>query len=456
MVSLLNPKRPPVFCPGCAHDKIVHALDQALQEMALAGDQVAIVSDIGCSGLFDTFFNTHAFHGLHGRALTYATGLKMARPELTVIVTMGDGGMGIGGAHVLSACRRNLNLTLLVLNNFNYGMTGGQCSATTPSDAVVGSGFLNRLEPPLDICQVAGAAGAPWLDRVSTYDKGLVESLKSAIAFDGFSVMDIWGICPGRYTKRNKLSVQAIAAAIDALPPIDRSAGRNARAEYGDAYRKAAAGMPATAAPVTVPASCQPPGGGRQEVAILGSAGQRVITAGEILCLAGAAAGLSVTQKNDYPITVMRGHSVSEMILSASEIGYTGIQRPTAVIALDQEGVNRRSALFAKLGKDAIVLAAAGLSLPATSAAITTVDFKAWKIKATDWALAALALLGAHHRVLTFQMLAAALRLRFSGAVLDAAMNVVDTALAAYGNATQTLDGTKRTECCIDANAPKP
>jgi 2-oxoglutarate ferredoxin oxidoreductase subunit beta len=82
--------------------------------VGLTGDQVVIVSDIGCSGLFDTFFNTHAFHGLHGRALTYATGLKMARPELTVIVTMGDGGMGIGGAHVLSACRRNLDLTLLV------------------------------------------------------------------------------------------------------------------------------------------------------------------------------------------------------------------------------------------------------------------------------------------------------------------------------------------------------
>jgi 2-oxoglutarate ferredoxin oxidoreductase subunit beta len=100
--------------------------------MGLSRQQVVIVSDIGCSGLFDTFFNTHAFHGLHGRALTYATGLKMARPDLKVVVTMGDGGLGIGGAHLLSTCRRNIDLTLLVLNNFNYGMTGGQCSSTTP------------------------------------------------------------------------------------------------------------------------------------------------------------------------------------------------------------------------------------------------------------------------------------------------------------------------------------
>ena len=165
MSSLLNLQRPPAFCPGCAHDRVVHALDRALRTLGLAGHQVAIVSDIGCSGLFDTFFHTHAFHGLHGRALTYASGLKLARPELTVLTTMGDGGLGIGGAHFLSACRRNLDISLLVLNNFNYGMTGGQCSATTPSDALTASGFLNRLEPPLDICRVAAAAGASYVAR---------------------------------------------------------------------------------------------------------------------------------------------------------------------------------------------------------------------------------------------------------------------------------------------------
>ena len=144
MDSLLNSDRPSVFCPGCAHDQVLHALDRALTDMGLSGEKTAIVTDIGCSGLLDTFFNTHAFHGLHGRALTYATGIKLAQPGLKVIVTMGDGGMGIGGAHVLSTCRRNIDLTLLVLNNFNYGMTGGQCSATTPQNAVVGSGLPPR------------------------------------------------------------------------------------------------------------------------------------------------------------------------------------------------------------------------------------------------------------------------------------------------------------------------
>jgi 2-oxoglutarate ferredoxin oxidoreductase subunit beta len=428
MDSLLNPSRPPVFCPGCAHEKTVHVLDDALRQLGLAADQVAIVSDIGCSGLFDTFFNVHAFHGLHGRALTYATGLKMARPDLTVIVTMGDGGMGIGGAHVMSACRRNLDLTLLVLNNFNYGMTGGQCSATTPTEAHVASGFLNQLEPPLDICRVAEAAGAPWAARASSYDKGLAATIMSAIAFEGFSVLDLWGVCPGRFTKRNKLSIKAIEDGIAQLPPRNGRIENNAREEYGNAYRRLSKGLPGLEAPMHIPVTCRPPEMARQEVVILGSAGQRIITAGELLCIAGAASGLNVTQKNDYPITVMRGHSVSEMILSATDIGYTGIQKPTTVIALAQEGVQRRASMFAALGEDAVVLAAAGLTLPETPARVTVVDFKSAKIRPQDWALASLANLAAGSLVLSTEMLDAALNLRFSGAVLAAAQGVVKKA----------------------------
>ena len=185
MSSLLNTGRPPIFCPGCSHERITRALDRAFQNMGLSGEQIVIVTDIGCSGLFDTFFHTHAFHGLHGRALTYAAGLKMARPELNVIVTMGDGGLGIGGAHILSACRRNLDLTLLILNNFNFGMTGGQFSVTTPSEAQVGSGFLNRLESPMDVCRVVSSAGAAYVRRCSSYAKDLAEEIENAVRFEG-------------------------------------------------------------------------------------------------------------------------------------------------------------------------------------------------------------------------------------------------------------------------------
>ena len=187
-------------------------MDRGVDLLGLKGEDLAIVSDIGCSGLFDSFFKTHAIHGLHGRALTYATGLKMVRPELNVLVVMGDGGLGIGGAHVLASCRRNLNLTLLVLNNFNYGMTGGQCSSTTPDSEKSSSSFLNSLERPLDICRVAMAAGALWTDKAMATDSNLGELITEAIQYPGFSLLDIWGLCPGRHLKNNPKTLSQLQA----------------------------------------------------------------------------------------------------------------------------------------------------------------------------------------------------------------------------------------------------
>ncbi len=393
--------------------------------MGLAGHQIVIVSDIGCSGLFDTFFHTHAFHGLHGRALTYATGLKMARPELKVVVTMGDGGQGIGGAHLLAACRRNLDLTLLILNNFNFGMTGGQFSATTPPDAQLGSGFLNRLERPLDICEVARSAGAPYVRRCSGFRKNLTEEIQSAIEYDGFSVMDIWGICPGRYTKKNRLNSKMMDDALAKLPPLEGIVAENIRPEYGQQYRKMAATQKKVAQPAVIKAQYEAPRVGRQEVILLGSAGQRVITAGEILCIAGLTAGLRTTQKNEYNITVLRGPSISELILSPEEIDYTGIDMPSVVVALDQEGVDRRRGLFKHLEKDVLVIQISGVTLPASKARIHQIDLKNLGIKRTDWALASLAVLAKLNRIMSAEMLKAALKLKFKGKNYQAALETI-------------------------------
>jgi len=425
MPSLLNTKRPPLFCPGCSHTLVVKALDAAFQNMGLAGEQIVIVSDIGCSGLFDTFFNTHAFHGLHGRALTYASGIKMARPDLCVIVTMGDGGLGISGAHLLSACRRNLDLTLLVLNNFNYGMTGGQCSATTPEHAQVGSGFLNLLEKPIDACQIMGMAGAAHVRRASAYAKTLPDTIEAAIRFEGFAAVDIQGICTGRYTKQNRLTPKMIAASLAEMPSLENYATLNARKEYGLHYREAAARLKPAAPPNQIEVQFEPPQTGRREVVILGSAGQRIITAGEILCLAGITAGQHASQKNDYPITVLRGHSISELILSEEKIGYTGIETPCAVIALAQEGVERRRALFGHLPPETLVIKPKEVKIPACAGEIIETDFRAYKIKSQDWALAALALLAHRNQVISMAMLKAALKIRFKGEVLETVLALV-------------------------------
>ncbi len=425
MDSLLNIERPPVFCPGCAHDKITHTLDNVFQNMGLTGEKIVMVSDIGCSGLFDTFFNTHALHGLHGRALTYAAGLKLARPDLNVVVTMGDGGQGIGGAHLLAACRRNLDLTLLVLNNFNFGMTGGQFSATTPPDAQVGSGFLNQLEHPLDICRVARSAGAPYVTRCSGYRNDLADKIQRAIEFKGFSILDIWGICPGRYTKKNRLTPKAIDAALAKLPAMEGVIADNNRPEYGAQYRKVAAGQRQVGEPLKIDAEFSPPHPGRQEVVLLGSAGQRIITAGEILCLAGLTAGLQTTQKNEYNITVLRGPSISELILSPEEIDYTGIERPSAIVAIDQEGVDRRKAMFDHLDQDTLVVTCEGVEVPACKARIHRVDLKSLGIKKPDWALASLAVLANLGQILSLEMLAAALKIRFKGKILEISLDLI-------------------------------
>ncbi len=425
MDSLLNSKRPPAFCPGCTHDRVVRALDRTFQDMNLAGEQIVIVTDIGCSGLFDVFFHTHAFHGLHGRALTYATGLKLASPELHVVVVMGDGGLGIGGAHLIGACRRNLDLTLLVLNNFNFGMTGGQCSSTTPMGAVTGSGFLNTLDAPLDVCSLVEAAGAPFVYRCSGLSGELSKILMQAIAYGGFSVVDIWEICPGRYTKKNKLSPADIGENLARMPSYTGELPHNSRKEYGEHYRELSAGQRPVEPLAQIKPEHTPPCSVKSEILILGSAGQRIGTAGELLCLAALSGGLLATQKNDHDITVLRGASISEVVFWPEEVVFTGIGKPAVILALAQEGVNRRQHLFAALEPDSFVLAVKGVNVPPCSAQCQWVDFGKRGWKKQDWALVALANLAGSKRVISLAMLTSALEHRFTGKVLRAAKKIL-------------------------------
>jgi Pyruvate/2-oxoacid:ferredoxin oxidoreductase gamma subunit len=250
--------------------------------------------------------------------------------------------------------------------------------------------------------------------------------MTAAISYEGFSVMDIWGMCPGRYTKRNKITPKRITADLANLPHFKGIVAQNQRREYASGYRDVASRLPPASQPAKIAAQFQPPANGRQEVLILGSAGQRIVTAGEIFCMAGMTGGWYATLKNDYPITVLRGHSVSEMVLSPQPVEYTGIDRPQVVVALADEGVARRTKMLARLGRDTLIITAAGVSLPDTAATVQEVDLKALKIKSQDWALASLARLANLNRVISMEMLKAALAVRFKKAILDSAMELVD------------------------------
>ena len=425
MNSFLNQNRPPVFCPGCTHERITKSLDKTLVDLGLDPNKTAIVTDIGCSGLFDTFFNVHALHGVHGRALTYAQGLKLADPSLTVIVTMGDGGLGIGGAHVLAACRKNLDVTLIILNNFNFGMTGGQFSATTPADAMVGSEFLNQAEIPIDICKIAKAAGATYVSRYSGHDPELSAEFGRAINHKGFAIVETLGMCTGRYTKRNQLTPKVIDEMIEVLPEEKGLVAENQRPEYGERYRALAQEKGKFPKPLIIEKTYDLPDPKRQEVVILGSAGMRIVTAGDIVCYAGISAGMNATIKNDYNITVLRGQSVSEILLSPDKIGYTGLESPAVVLALSDEGVARRKKIFANLSPSTFILKEKSVDIPETNAHVEEVDFKELKIKRPDWALASLGILAKKNLILNQGMLEVALKARFNEKVFGIAMETL-------------------------------
>jgi 2-oxoglutarate ferredoxin oxidoreductase subunit beta len=187
----------PIWCPGCGDHSILLAFQRAMAELAVPPEQIALVSGIGCSSRLPAYTNTYGFHGVHGRSLALATGLKVARPDLTVIVASGDGdGFSIGGNHFLHACRRNIDLTYLVMDNRIYGMTKGQPSPTTEPDwdtaiAPGGTG-LSPFHPLV----IALAAGANFIARGFAGDiAGCTRLIAEAVRTPGFSFVQILSPC---------------------------------------------------------------------------------------------------------------------------------------------------------------------------------------------------------------------------------------------------------------------
>jgi 2-oxoglutarate ferredoxin oxidoreductase subunit beta len=188
----------PVWCPGCGDYAVLSAITKALAEMQISPEKVATISGIGCSSRIPAYLNTYGFHGVHGRSLPLAIGLKLSRPDLTVLVAGGDGdGFSIGGTHFMHACRRNVDLTYIVMDNQVYGMTKGQASPTTEADWLRG-----KLTPggprinPVHPLVIALAAGANFIARANSADpNGTAKILVEAIAHPGFSFVQILSPC---------------------------------------------------------------------------------------------------------------------------------------------------------------------------------------------------------------------------------------------------------------------
>ncbi|SHE55405.1 2-oxoglutarate ferredoxin oxidoreductase, beta subunit [Desulfacinum infernum DSM 9756] len=200
-------KFPHVWCPGCGNGIVLGALIRAIDRLGYEKDDIVLVSGIGCSGRLPVYVDFNTLHTTHGRALTFATGVKLANPKLHVIVIMGDGdATAIGGNHFIHAARRNLNLTAIIINNNIYGMTGGQYSPTTPYGALATTAVYRNIEHAFSIAELAVTAGAAMVARGTVYHANMLDKLiEKAILKRGFSVVEVVSNCHTQYGRRNKL-----------------------------------------------------------------------------------------------------------------------------------------------------------------------------------------------------------------------------------------------------------
>jgi 2-oxoglutarate ferredoxin oxidoreductase subunit beta len=196
---------PHMWCAGCGIGIVTAAFLRVLVDLGLKREETVVVGGVGCSSRAAGYVDVGTMHTIHGRALAFATGIKLARPEFTVVVLTGDGdGAAIGGNHLIHACRRNIDLTCILFNNQVYGMTGGQLSPTMDWGDRATTAPYGQAEPPFDLCRLAEAAGATFVARGTAADiRPMEELIKQGIQHPGFAFIEAVVPCPMEYGKRN-------------------------------------------------------------------------------------------------------------------------------------------------------------------------------------------------------------------------------------------------------------
>jgi len=197
---------PHIWCPGCGHGIVLNGLVRAIENTGLKKNDIVMVSGIGCSSRIAGYMDFHTLHTIHGRALAFAIGVKMSRPDLTLLVPMGDGdALSIGGNHFIHACRRNIDMTAIVMNNRVYGMTGGQYSPLSGYGTMATTAPYTNIDPEFDVVSMATAAGATFVARATAYHvQQLPDILEEAIRHQGFSVVEVMTPCPTYFGRKNK------------------------------------------------------------------------------------------------------------------------------------------------------------------------------------------------------------------------------------------------------------
>ena len=225
-------KFPHVWCAGCSNGIVLGSIIRGIASMQIDRDDIVMVSGIGCSSRMPVYVDFNTLHTLHGRSIAYATGVKLHKPHLKVIVITGDGDCtAIGGNHLIHAARRNIDLSVILINNNIYGMTGGQCSPTPPHDAIATTAPYGNIEPDFNICELALGAGATHVARTTAFHTQEVQKMVvEAIEHPGFSLIEVVSACPVIFGRLNKKGGPAQMmkdmrdgsiplTAVDKLPP---------------------------------------------------------------------------------------------------------------------------------------------------------------------------------------------------------------------------------------------
>ncbi len=315
------------FCQGCGHGIIVNSISKSINNCGYSALDIVIVSDIGCSGLVDPLFTTHTVHGLHGRAPALGLGISLGlnNPDKKVIVIQGDGGATIGLQHILEAARRNVNMTLVVMNNMLYGMTGGQISGLSTQKFK----DLKNIEtgiPPFDIVKLAHVSGAAYACRATSIST-FTDILTEAFRIDGFSLVELSSLCTSyAFKKLNEFNdhisppeilrnirpamvsdIRRTNSLFENLESVNENFTHNIDIKFG--------------------------------IILAGSAGGGIQSTATMLSRAAMMHGLNSTMKGEYPVTVGTGFSIAEVIISDSKINYTGLESPQIAIIISEDGL---------------------------------------------------------------------------------------------------------------------
>jgi len=409
------------FCKGCTHTNIAESTDRALQKLELSPLDVIMVSDIGCHGIIDRSLHTHTVHGLHGRSVALATGISTAieNSGQKVIVFIGDGGVSIGMQHLIHAAHKNYDITVVVHNNFLYGMTGGQPSELTPQGFRTPTLPDGAENPPEDICEIVASAGGNYVRRIVGIGD-ISEQLATAISQPGFSLIEVMEICPSYGMKANP--------GMKLLKMVE-SSGLDIKV-FADLQKPAFKQSPREGLPslfdngAVIPRSFDCDISRPLRIMLCGSAGEGVQTAAELLAKSAIAVGLHVTKKGSYPVTVGIGFSSSEVIISPRPIIYTGSPTPDIMVITSEDGLAFAKPFVGRM-KSGMVLIDSSIDLSANGCRIVARDLRC-SVKPRDVSLFSVMTLLKEERLLPLEALIAQIEQSRAGKKLK-----VETLLAA-------------------------